>query len=206
MSQPVTTLSRSSRSSRTDARRAPLAAALAALALAAVSCSSDTAAEQSPGDGEERTAIEIRNVSVDAELTGPTPDDASSAYGNATLTFTALNTSDTTADTLVTISSPAADSVTVDATDQQRTIEPGTTIAAGQPVENLGDSGAGTDVPFTVSLDLADGELAPGTSISVTFTFEEAGDVTVDAPFDVTEPGQLDDTQRPLPPAVTPAP
>ncbi|MBY6676378.1 hypothetical protein HQ314_05555 [Rhodococcus sp. BP-332] len=60
------------------------------------------------------------------------------------------------------------------------------------PVENLGDSGAGKDAPFTVSLDLADGELGPGTSIAVTLTFEEAGDVTVDAPFDVTEPGTLD--------------
>ncbi|MBM7415576.1 MULTISPECIES: hypothetical protein [Nocardiaceae] len=193
-------------SSRTAARRAPLAAAFAVLAVAAVSCSSDTAAQQSPVGGTDGTAIEIRNVSIDAELTGPTPDDVSSAYGNATLTFTALNTSDTTTDTLVTISSPASDSVTVDATDEQRTLEPGTTIAAGQPVENLGDSGAGTDAPFTVSLDLADGELAPGTSITVTLTFEEAGDVTVDAPFDVTEPGQLDDARRPLPPAVTPAP
>ena len=33
-----------------------------------------------------------------------------------------------------------------------------------------------------------------------------AGQITVDAPFDVFEPGELTDTQRPLPPAVTPAP
>lgn len=33
-------------------------------------------------------------------------------------------------------------------------------------------------------------------------TFEEAGDVTVDAPFDISEPGRLGDTERPLPPTV----
>ncbi len=143
---------------------------------------------------------------MQAELTGATPDSSASAYGNANLEFTAVNTAGTGTDRLLGITSSAASAVTIDATADQLVIEPATSIAAGQPVENLDGGDDGTDQPFTVTLELTDGELAPGTSIPVTFEFERAGSLSVDAPFDVYEPGELSDTARPLPPEVTPAP
>ncbi|MDV8056442.1 hypothetical protein [Rhodococcus sp. IEGM 1343] len=176
------------------------------MASVVAACSTEPAATQDSGAAGDAAAIELRNVTVAAQLIGVTPDDPSSAYGEAALSFTAVNTADIGIDRLLDISSPAAASVTLGATDEQRVIEPGTSIAAGQPVENI-DSGAdGTDQPFSVTLDLIDGELAPGTSIPVTFEFEGAGELSVDAPFDVFEPGELTDTRRPLPPVITPTP
>lgn len=182
--------------------------ALAALATvgALAGCSNDPVTTQDSGAAEEVGTIDLQNVSVGAELTGATPEGSASAYGNATLEFTAVNEAETETDRLLEISSPAATSVSIDATADQLVIEPGTSIAAGQAVENLDAGDDGTDRPFTVALELADGELAPGTSIPFTFEFERAGSVTVDAPFDVYEPGESTDTARPLPPEVTPAP
>lgn len=179
---------------------------MSAVAGVATGCSTEPVTTQDSGAAAGTASIELRNVTVTAELTGATPNDASSAYGRAALSFTAVNTADTDTDRLLGISSPSAVSVTVDATDEQRVIEPGTSIAAGQPVENIDAGADGADRPFTVEFDLIDSALAPGTSIPVRFDFDGAGQITVDAPFDVFEPGELTDTQRPLPPAVTPAP
>ncbi|MEH6793909.1 MAG: hypothetical protein V7694_07200 [Rhodococcus sp. (in: high G+C Gram-positive bacteria)] len=173
---------------------------------ALVGCSNDPVIAQDSGAAEEVGTIDLQNVTVEAELTGATPESSASAYGNATLEFTAVNEAETETDRLLEITSPAATSITIDATADQLVIDPATSIAAGQAVENLDAGDDGTDRPFTVALELADGELAPGTSIPVTFEFERAGSVTVDAPFDVYEPGELTDTARPLPPEVTPAP
>ncbi|AMY53822.1 hypothetical protein CH262_05590 [Rhodococcus sp. 05-2255-1e] len=183
-------------------------AACAALATvgALAGCSNDPVIAQDTGAAEEAGSIELQSVTVQAELTGATPDSSASAYGNANLEFTAVNTAGTGTDRLLGITSSAASAVTIDATADQLVIEPATSIAAGQPVENLDGGDDGTDQPFTVTLELTDGELAPGTSIPVTFEFERAGSLSVDAPFDVYEPGELSDTARPLPPEVTPAP
>ncbi|OZD70645.1 hypothetical protein CH272_24885 [Rhodococcus sp. 05-340-1] len=182
--------------------------ALAALVTvgALAGCSNDPVIAQDTGADEEAGSIELQSVTVQAELTGATPDSSAAAYGNANLEFTAVNTAGTGTDRLLEISSPAVFSVTIDASADQLVIEPETSIAAGQPVENLDGGDDGTDRPFTVTFELADGELAPGTSIPVTFEFERAGSLSVDAPFDVYEPGELTDTARPLPPEVTPAP
>ncbi|CCQ14773.1 putative uncharacterized protein [Rhodococcus sp. AW25M09] len=182
--------------------------AFAALATvgALVGCSNDPATTQDSGAADEVGNIELQNVVVQAELTGATPNSSASAYGNATLAFTAVNVAATGTDRLLEISSPAASSVTIDATAEQLVIEPSTSIAAGQAVENLDSGDDGADRPFTVALELADGELAPGTLIPVTFEFERAGSVAFDAPFDVYEPGELTETARPLPPEVTPSP
>ena len=181
-----------------------LAAAAVSATVALTSCSAADTAREADTDGPSVGAVEIRDTSIDAELTGATPDDPSSAYGDATLNFTAINTDSAESDTLVSITSPAASSVTLDATAEQLVVEPGTSIAAGQPVENVGGDGSGADRPFTVAMELTDGELQPGTSVTVTFRFERAGDVTVDVPFDVVEPDDLDRSSRPLPPAVEP--
>ncbi|MFI8567935.1 hypothetical protein ACIGGF_15385 [Rhodococcus sp. NPDC078407] len=169
-------------------------------------CSFAEPSSQDTGAAEEVGRIDLQSVTLQAALTGATPESSASAYGNATLEFTAVNEAETENDRLLDISSPAATSVTIDATPDQLVIEPATSIAAGQPVQNLDSGDDGTDERFTVTFELADGELAPGTSIPVTFEFERAGSVSVDAPFDVYEPGELTDTARPLPPEVTPAP
>lgn len=194
-------------------RRRPVGSGSMTAALAAfvtvgalAGCSNDPVIAQDTGAAEEAGSIELQSVTLQAELTGATSAGSASEYGNANLEFTAVNTAGAGTDRLLEISSPAASSVTIDASADQLVIEPETSIAAGQPVENPDGGDDGTDRPFNVTLELTDGELAPGTSIPVSFEFERAGTVTVDAPFDVYEPGELSDAARPLPPEVTPAP
>lgn len=92
---------------------------------------------------------------------------------SADLRFTVSNTRSTEAERLLAISTPAADTVRI---SPNATLEilPQTTIAAGQPVENL-DNPDAPDEPFTVTLEgLKDG-VTPGKAVGVTFEFEKFG-------------------------------
>lgn len=98
------------------------------------------------------------------------------------LTFTVTNNRVTGSEQLLGIGSPAADAfrLTPSATLQ---IPPETSIAAGQPVEDLSPAD-GVDEPFTVAVEGLRESARPGTSVDVTFRFEKHGDLTMKVPIE----------------------
>ncbi len=101
----------------------------------------------------------------------------------AQLSFTATNNSSTEEESLSEISSPAASRVEIAAPAQALTISPESSIAAGQPVENVQDADA-PDQPFSVFMVDLDPGIEPGRSVPVTFTFERAGEITLPVAVD----------------------
>lgn len=132
------------------------------------------------GGGEQAGQTSVENVFIVPayEVTCTLQVDAP-----AQLSFTAINGSATEAETLMSISTPAADSVDIDATAEALTIAPEASIAARQPVENV-DEPTAPDQPFSVFLVGLDESVAPGKSVPVTFTFERAGDITLNVGVD----------------------
>ena len=69
-------------------------------------------------------------------------------------------------------------------------IPPQSSIAAGQPIEHLGESPQ-ADNPFHVMVEGLDNTVKPGMSVNVTFRFEKAGDTTMAVPVEAC-PTQID--------------
>lgn len=160
-----------------------IASAATVLALGALAaCGSDDANMSSTnrGGGEESGQTSVENVfiapayAVTCELQVDAP---------AQLSFTAINGSATEVETLSSISTPAADSVEINAPSEALRIAPEASIAAGQPVENL-DEITAPDQPFSVFLVGLDESVTPGKSVPVTFTFDRAGDITLNVGVD----------------------
>jgi copper(I)-binding protein len=153
----------------------PLGAAALAVAIVA-GCSTDDADSESSnrGGGESSGQTSVNNAFI---VPAYTLSCVLQVDAPAQLTFTAVNGSTTESETLSDISTPAASTVSIDASKAQLEIAPGTSIAAGQPVQNLEESTA-PDEPFTVTLQGLEQGVEPGKSFPVTFAFEREGDIT----------------------------
>ncbi|WP_378741291.1 hypothetical protein [Nocardia brasiliensis] len=164
---------------------------IAALILA-VACGAgqiaQTAQHRSSINGTNADAghIALRNVYLSAEpvAEAPTP-----RYANVTLSFTAVNTSIRITDRLVSITSDAATTVTINADPAALHLPPGTAIAATQPIEQP-DNTPAPDEPFTVHVHLAADAVRPAVPVPFTFVFEKAGPATFVVPFDISTPRQ----------------
>ncbi|WP_240630789.1 hypothetical protein [Mycolicibacterium sp. GF69] len=99
----------------------------------------------------------------------------------AALTFTVANNRAAEPERLLGVASPAADAIRLspDATLQ---IPPKTSIAAGQPVEEVGDGAR--DEPFTARIEGLRESATPGKSVDVTFRFEKQGDIAMKVPIE----------------------
>ncbi|NEW33482.1 copper chaperone PCu(A)C [Nocardia cyriacigeorgica] len=164
-------------------RGIPLAA-LAALLLVA-GCGADDA----PGDSSSHAAgseartgdITLRNVHiVPAVVPGQCVIQADAP---AMLAFAAVNNNPTESDRLVSIDTPAAESVRIEATPEQLTLRPETMLTAGQPVEQVRPPSA-PDQPIRVLLMDPAESVRPGKHVELTFAFEHAGEATFAAPID----------------------
>lgn len=129
--------------------------------------------------------IALRNVYLAVD---PEPTSENAPRPDAELAFTAINTSDTTEDRLVSIDTPAANSVNIAADPATLVLQPHTALAAGQPIEQL-EEPAAPDHPITVIIDLIDSRVRPGLTIPITFTFDKAGSQTFRVPFDMWASG-----------------
>lgn len=142
--------------------------------------------------------MQLQNVFLHGELVEP----ETGTYGDVRLAFTIVNVSTMDTDRLLKIESPKA-AIVIEAPDEKLEMAPGTRLAAGQPIEQV-DSPPAPDKPISVLVTLDDSHASPGLTVSVDFTFERAGTLTLNVPFDVWAPGEMEDTKRPLPPPVTP--
>ncbi|MBF6348248.1 MULTISPECIES: hypothetical protein [Nocardia] len=180
-------------------------AVLSAIALLITGCSAGQeaqTAEQAPainGTNGSVGAIDLENVYLHAEVA----DQPSPIYTDVRLAFTAVNTSQTESDRLVEIESPAAESVAIQGPGPALELGPQSSLAAGEPVQNL-DPETAPDQPITVAVTMKDPGASPGLTFPFDFTFEKAGTVRLTVPFDVWTPGESQPTERPLPPSVTP--
>lgn len=179
--------------------RAGLVLTIAAAVGLTVGCGagqiSQTATQQAAVNGNDARLddLHLLNVYFHAEPT----DTSEARYGQVRLSFTVTNNSLNT-ERLVSIDSPAA-SFTVTGPEQAREIRPGTSLSAGQPVEQL-EKPPAPDGPLTVRAEMPAESIRPGLTHPVTFTFAEAGPVTLAVPFDAWTPAEPLPTQRPLPP------
>lgn len=135
--------------------------------------------------------VSLRNV----HIVHPTTDQYSlDAGGNAVLAFTAINESQRTTATLTGITSEYAGSVSIEGAAGSATIAPQTSLGAGTSIEDAsgqaeaegqstGNADAPSDLKLVVLEDLKEG-VRPGLTIPVTFSFENAGDVTLSVPID----------------------
>lgn len=152
------------------------------LSLGLNACGTDDPDESSSsrGGGKSSGETSVENVFI---VPAYTENCAIQVDGPAELKFTATNNSSTETETLAGISTPIAETVEIDATEATRTIGPGETIAGGQPVENL-DAPRAPDEPFPVMLIGLDESAAPGVSVPVSFTFQRAGEITLEVGID----------------------
>ncbi|MCD2114834.1 copper chaperone PCu(A)C [Rhodococcus rhodochrous] len=180
-------------------RRAWSLLVLASTALLLVACGAgqitqtDTQQAAINGTNAELGDLLLRNVYFKAEPTDP----AVPRYGQVTLAFTVVNQS-SAPDRLVSIDSPAGE-LTLEASDQARELLPGSSLSAGEPIEQLRPTTA-PDRPLTVRGRFPAEAIRPGLTHPVTFTFERAGTVTFEVPFDAWTPNEPLPTERPLPP------
>lgn len=99
----------------------------------------------------------------------------------AALKFTVTNNRAAEAERLLGIQSPAAETIRL-APDATLQIPPKTSIAAGQPVEDVG--GGAPDRPFTATMEGLRESAKPATSVDMTFRFEQQGDLTMKVPVE----------------------
>ncbi len=158
------------------------ASIVAASAVVLVGCGGDepniNSSNRGANDGNGETTIENAFIAPAYTLSCVLQVDAP-----AQLSFTATNSGSLETETLLSISTPAAESVTIEAPDGALEIKPKQSIAAGQPVENVGDP-AGPDLPFFAVMRGLSEEIQPGKSVSVTFSFDRGGDLTFNVPVD----------------------
>lgn len=99
----------------------------------------------------------------------------------AALTFTATNNRSDEPEQLLGIESDAAEAIRI-APNATLEIPPRSSVAAGQPTEDV--RGAGADEPTSVRIEGLRESARPGTSVDVTFRFELQGDVTMKVPIE----------------------
>ncbi|MFD4368918.1 hypothetical protein [Rhodococcus sp. NPDC058521] len=114
--------------------------------------------------------------------------------GDAVLAFSAINDSENTPEKLTGITTDFAGSVSIAGEAGTADIAPQTSLGAGTSTEdasgqaeadaqNAGNADAPSDLVLVVLEDLKEG-VRPGLTIPVTFSFANAGDVTVSVPID----------------------
>lgn len=101
---------------------------------------------------------------------------------NANLRFTVSNVRPAESERLLEITTDAADMVRISPTATLE-IPPKSTIAVGQPVEDLDDPAA-PDEPFTATLEGMKDNVTPGKSVDVTFRFEKSGELEFLVPIE----------------------
>ncbi|MEV0947469.1 hypothetical protein [Rhodococcus sp. NPDC049939] len=179
-------------------RRVATAVALAAgAALTLSACSAGQITQTSSqvaavnGNKADGGSIALRNVHVvypNSEAYSIEPG------GTAVLAFTAINNNEYIADRLLGISTDFAEAVTIADTTGGPEIEPQSALAAGLPAQDAaqsaeaeaqatGSSTAPADL-LLVTLDGLSEGVRPGLTFPATFTFENAGDITVPVPVD----------------------
>ena len=154
---------------------------LAATALALAGCTDDS----DPGSSNRGSGNSVAETSVDNAYIVPSYalSCALQIDAPAYLSFTATNTSSTETEVLQDISTPSAASVSIAAPPTALQMGPMTSLAAGQPLNNL-DQPAAPDTPIKVSLETLDPSVEPGKSFPVTFDFERAGTLTLNVPVE----------------------
>lgn len=174
-------------------------AGAAATCLAASGCSAgqitQTATQVAAVNGAsaEKAGIALRNVFIGIAADAPPTN-------RAELKFYAINTGEEP-DRLLAIESEGA-TVTLEADPAKLLMQPGTALAAGEPIQQL-EKPKAPDKPITATVELADGTVQPGLTMEFTFVFERAGEIPITVPFDVYAPGEDVQNERPLPAAGT---
>ncbi|MGE2692331.1 hypothetical protein [Mycolicibacterium pulveris] len=157
------------------------AAAGAVLALLAVGCGGDSEFDSSNrGANSQTEQTSVVNAYIVPRFV---PGSCEIQVGDAAaLTFTATNNRATEPERLLGIESDAAEAFRI-APNATLEIPPRTSIAAGQPTEDVG-RGGGVDEPPSVRIEGLRESARPGTSVDVTFRFERQGDVTMNVPIE----------------------
>jgi copper(I)-binding protein len=170
-------------------RRVATAVALAAAAAISLSaCSAgqitQTATQVSAVNGNyaNQGDISLRNVHV----VYPNSEEYSlEPGGTVALAFTAINESEYQAERLTKITTDKAASVTIAGEPGDRIIPPQTALAAGTVDATVVDEGEEIESKIIlVTLNDIGQDVYPGLTLPVTFSFERAGDITVDVPVD----------------------
>lgn len=156
-----------------ELRRSGWGAVLGGLLLAPAvlaGCGSDDSGEALGGPGVEASVgdLELRNIRLD------NPPGGIYEIGSAALLGVAMVNDGDEDDTLVGVSGPDFTGAVVD--ENPAGSNPGITVPAGETVFTDGPDG-----PVLVLVGI-DETLRSSESLEVTLTFEEAGEVTVDAP------------------------
>lgn len=170
-------------------RRVATAVALAAAAAISLSaCSAgqitQTAQQVSAVNGNyaNQGDISLRNVHI------VYPDSAEYSLepgGKVILAFTAVNESAHQPERLTKIATDKAKSVTIAGEVGERVIGPQTALASGAPDATATDDNEKIKTKeILVTLDGVTEGVHPGLTAAVTFTFERAGDITVNVPVD----------------------
>lgn len=169
-------------------RRVATAVALAAGATLVLSACgagqiSQTATQAAAVNGNQTTSgdIALRNVHV----VYPNSEDYSiEPGGTAQLAFTAVNLSEHATDTLKSIKTDYAGAVTIDDKNGSREIKPQAALGAGNPDVTVPEQAPESVSLIDVTLDDIREGVRPGLTFPVIFTFQNAGDVTVQVPVD----------------------
>jgi copper(I)-binding protein len=132
------------------------------------------------GSGTDTETTSVENAYIVPQYKGQSC--AIQVGASAQLSFTATNNKSGESERLTGISTPAADDVRIAPTSTVE-IPPRSSIAAGQPVENLRDAEA-PDRPFTVTLEGTNDRIQPGTSVEVTFLFDRFGELKLNVPIE----------------------
>jgi copper(I)-binding protein len=159
-------------------RRAATAGALAAVLVSGCGGNSEMGSSQR-GAGSDSEETSVENAFIVPRFV---PGSCAIQVGDAAeLTFTVTNNRVTESEQLIAIDSPAAQTIRI---SPHATLEipPGSSIAAGQPIEDVGLSDG--DQPFAVSIDGLRESARPGTSVNVTFRFDQQGDLTMRVPIE----------------------
>ncbi|MBY6678606.1 hypothetical protein HQ305_14160 [Rhodococcus sp. BP-149] len=134
------------------------------------------------GNGADQGTVSLRNVHV----AYPSSDEfVLEPGGRAELIFTAINTSETTPDRITGIETEGAAEVVVTGATGGTSIEipAQASVASGVPADQDPTAPEGSQSITAVMEDLSE-NVRPGLTVPVTFTFQQAGDVTVSVPVD----------------------
>ncbi|MFE3292844.1 hypothetical protein [Rhodococcus sp. NPDC059234] len=169
-------------------RRVATAVALAAAAAISLSaCSAgqitQTATQVAAVNGNyaNQGDISLRNVHI---LFPQSEEYSLEPGGTAALAFTAVNNDEQRSERLGRITTDYAKSVTIAGEVGGRVIDPQTSLGAGVRAATVLDNPEEPTQLVLVTLDGIKEGVRPGLTVPVTFTFEHAGDITVQVPVD----------------------
>ncbi len=142
-------------------------------------CGEDSEPDSSNrGSGSDTTGTAVENAHIVPQFVAG--ECAIQVGGIADLRFTATNNRTVGDERLLAVSTDAAKVVRMTPASGLM-IEPGKRIAVGEPSTT---PTAVAPQPPTVTLDGLDRDARPGTSVTVTFTFQRAGDMTMRVPLE----------------------